>query len=408
MLKKMRWRFIASAMASFAAVTVILIIGINIINHIRIRNDEDRVIDMLTEYEQAIIITPDTEFPIIEDIPGAGGREAEFITRFFSVHYDSSGRVSVISRDHISSINSSTALEYSESVIIKGDERGYLNDYRYRITHTSTGVTVLFLNIANDRAYMSSLMWTSIIIGMIALALVFALIMLFSNRAIRPFIKNMERQKRFITDAGHELKTPITSISTSADILSMDDGDNEWIKNIQNQTSLLSKLVNELVMLSRFDEGNESYEKESFSLSEVAWEVSEPFAAIANAKGYSYSQDIQDGMTIKGNRHTISQLISIFLDNAIKYTNANGTIHFSAYKKHSKFYIDVMNSCVLPDIEDLNRLFDRFYRPDDSRSKKTGGSGIGLSVAQAIVELHGGKISASKVGDNKILFRAII
>ncbi len=408
MLKKMRWRFIASAMISFAAVTIALIIGINIINHVRTRNDEDQVIDMLTEYEQAIIVTPDTDFPIIGDIPGTGGREAEFITRFFSVHYDSSGKVSVISRDHISSINNTTALEYSENVIIKGVERGYYGEYRYRISRTSNGITVLFLNISNDKTYMSGLMRTSIIIGVIALALVFVLIMLLSKKAIRPFVKNVERQKRFITDAGHELKTPITSISTSADILSMDDEDNEWVKNIQNQTVRLSKLVNELVMLSRFDEGNDSYEKENFSLSEAAWEVSEPFVAIANAKGFSYSQDIEDGMIIKGNRHTIAQLISIFLDNAIKYTLPGGTIHFSVYKKHSKFYIDVMNSCEIPDIDDLNRLFDRFYRPDDSRSKKTGGTGIGLSVAQAIVELHGGKISVNKVGDNKILFRAIL
>lgn len=408
MLKKIRWRFIASAMASFAAVTVILIIGINIINHFRIRNDEDRVIDMLTEYEQAIIITPDTEFPLIDDIPGTGGQEAEFSTRFFSVHYDSSGRVSVISRDHIASVNSKTAVEYSENVIIGGNERGYYDEYRYRISHTSNGITVLFLNIANDRMYMSNLIWTSVFIGILGMSLVFVFILFFSNRAIRPFISNIERQKRFITDAGHELKTPITSISTSADILSMDDEENEWIKNIQYQAVRLSKLVNELVMLSRFDEGNQSYEKSVFSVSEAAWEVSEPFASIARAKKFSYSQDIEDDISLKGNRQLICQLISILLDNAIKYTSENGIIHFSIYKKHYKVHIEVMNSCIIPDIDDLNRLFDRFYRPDDSRSKKTGGSGIGLSVALAIVELHGGRISAHKISDNKILFRAII
>lgn len=408
MLKKIRWRFIASAMASFAAVTIIFIIGINIINHFRIRNDEDRVIDMLTEYEQAIIITPDVEFPLIDNIPGTGGQEAEFSTRFFSVHYDSSGRVSVISRDHIASINSKTAVEYSESVIIKGKERGYFDEYRYRISHTSNGITVLFLNITNDRTYMSNLIWTSVFIGILGMTLVFVLILTFSNRAIRPFISNIERQKRFITDAGHELKTPITSISTSADILSIDDEDNEWIKNIQNQTMRLSKLVNELVMLSRFDEGNPSYEKSIFSVSEAAWEISEPFAAIAKAKCLSYSQDIEENVLFKGSRQSICQLISILLDNAVKYTSEKGIIHFSIYKKHYKVYIEVMNSCIIPNIDDLNRLFDRFYRPDDSRSKKTGGSGIGLSVAQAIVELHGGRISVNKISDNKILFRAVI
>lgn len=408
MLKKIRRRFIVSAMAALGAVCLILIVSINCANFFRGEADEDRVIDMLIQYEQAMLTFPNTDFPALNDIPGTGGNEAEFSTRFFTVHYNSQSKVSVVSRDHIASVSYSDAVKYSNEVLSKGADRGYFKDYRYRISKTPDCITVLFLNISNDRSFRSSLLWTSIVIGLFGMGLVFVLLLLFSGKAIRPYVLNIERQKQFITDAGHELKTPITSISTSADILAMELEDNEWLENISKQTLRLGKLVNELVLLSRFDEGSPYQEKELFSISETAWEILQPFAARARAKGLSFSQDIEEGLSFRGNPSAIGQMLSVLLDNAVKYCSDGGSISFSLFKRRSKICIELLNSCTLPDIPDLNRLFDRFYRPDTSRSKETGGNGIGLSVAQAVVLSHGGSISAQAVGDRKILFKVLL
>ena len=149
-------------------------------------------------------------------------------------------------------------------------------------------------------------------------------------------------------------------------------------------------------------------EKAVFSFSEAAWETSEPFSAIAKAKGKQYTEHIEDHLEYTGARSSIQQMISILLDNAVRYSGEGGEIWLEIYRRHSNIYIEVLNTCSLPEGTDINRLFDRFYRPDESRSVNSGGAGIGLSVAQAIAEAHGGKITVKCTGREKILFRVIL
>ena len=238
--------------------------------------------------------------------------------------------------------------------------------------------------------------------------LVFILVVFFSQYAIKPYVKNIERQKRFITDASHELKTPITSIATSADIAAMEYEGDEWISNIRKQTARLARLVNELVALSRLDEEMPFPEKNWFSLSDAAWEAAEPFGVLAKAKGKKYFQEIEEGMALYGDRDSIQQMISILLDNGIKYSGECGEVHLYIYHRRRKIYIEVSNTCDLPDISGLDRLFDRFYRLDASRSSHSGGSGIGLSMARAIAEAHGGRIGVESEGGKSICFQVVL
>nr|WP_300816508.1 ATP-binding protein [uncultured Acetatifactor sp.] len=406
MLKKMQRRFILAAMAAFGTVMAVLLAGINLVNFCRITSAQDEMAANLLSREQRAFHRPEAPLPPMPDMPG--GPEAEFTTRFFAAHCDPAGRVLFIARDHISSIDEDVAREYTERILSEGKTKGYYKEYRYLVSRDDRGIAVLFLNVADSLQFMRSLFIVSLGTGAGSLALVFLLVLFFSRYAIRPFAENIKRQKRFITDAGHELKTPIASITASADIAAMEHEGDEWIANIRKQTLRLGRLVNDLVALSRLDEETPFPEKNDFSLSETAWEAAEPFGALAGARGKRFSQHIEEGLMLHGDRDSLRRLISILLDNAVRHSDEGGEIRMDIYRRRGRAYIEVENSCNLPQIPDLNRLFDRFYRVDESRSARTGGTGIGLSMAQAITQAHGGRIEARQPDGKHILLRAVL
>ena len=422
MQKKMRRRFVLAAMAAFGSVTLLLAAGINLMNYFQTTASQDALTAELLRYEQEMtrrregrsyengeppsepsLPPPQPEPPL----PGRGP-EAEFTTRFFTVYCDEEGDVLHMSRDHIRSVDGQTAQAYAKAVLASGRGQGYYEGYRFRVSAEEEGIAVLFLNAAGELHFMQSLLLASAAIGIASLAVVFALVAVFSRYAIRPYARNIERQKRFITDAGHELKTPLASIVTSADIAASEHEGDEWIKNIQKQALRLTRLVNDLVALSRLDEEAPFPEKSVFSLTEAAWEAAEPFAVRARALGKSYEQEIEDGITVCADQGALKQLISILLDNAVRYTQEGGTIRFTVCRRRGRACMEVANTCRLPDISQLDRLFDRFYRMDESRAAHSGGTGIGLSMAQAIVQAGGGRISVESADGESICFRVIL
>lgn len=407
MLKKIQRRFILAAMAAFGTVMLLIIAGINLANYYRTTSMQDRLVEALFSHEQNVPAKPRAPRPPVGDMPGRDP-EAAFMTRFFTVHCDTDGRVREVLRDYISSVDEETAKTYAQDVLSKGRERGYYKDYRYLVSRSENGISVLFLNTAIQMQSMRSLFWVSLLTGVGSLLLVFVLVVLFSRRAIRPYMKNIERQKQFITDAGHELKTPITSIATSADIAAMEHEGDEWIENIRKQAARLTKLVGDMVVLSRLDEETPFPEKSRFSVSEAAWETAEPFAVLAKAKEKNFSQSIEDNISFLGDRSAIQRMISILLDNAVRYSDDGGEIQMRIYHRRGKVCIEVSNTCDLPEVSDLDRLFDRFYRLDESRSAETGGTGIGLSMVRAIAETHGGRAAVESADGKEICFRVVL
>lgn len=193
-----------------------------------------------------------------------------------------------IDQDFIASVSEDDAASYAEKALAHGKEHGYQNGYRYLVQHSDDGTLVIFLNSERELQTIRSLLLITAAIAIICLLVVFVLVLIFSRRALRPYVRNMEAQKQFITNASHELKTPLTSISTSADVLAMEYEQDEWVENIQIQTARMSKLISNLVTLSRLDEENPFPEKQEFSLSDAVWEASEPFTATARARGKEY------------------------------------------------------------------------------------------------------------------------
>lgn len=406
MLKKMQRRFILAAMAAVSTVMLLIIVGINAVNYDRTTSMQDHLAAKLLLHEKADAVQPAPP-PPVGKIPGKNP-EAAFMTRFFTVHCNADGSVKEVLRDYISSVDEETAKAYAQTVLSRGRRKGYYKDYRYLVSRSDNGISILFLNAAIQVQSMRTLFVVSLTIGVCSLLMVFFLILVFSGRAVRPYLKNIEQQKRFITDAGHELKTPITSIATSADIAAMEHEGDEWIENIRRQAARLTKLVGDMVALSRLDEETPFPEKSRFSLSEAAWEIAEPFSHLAKAKGKLYSQNIEEDLMLLGDRDAIQRMISILLDNAVRYSDDGGEIQMQIYRKRGKACIEVTNTCDLPDVCDLDRLFDRFYRLDESRSAATGGTGIGLSMVRAIAETHGGKATVQSEGGSKICFRVVL
>ena len=407
MLKKMRWRFIGAAMAAFTAVVLTLLCFVNLWNYVSVTRQQDETLSRLMEVEdQKAPFSPERGKPPFDDWAHFSP-EVQYSLRFFSVHYAPDGSLLRVNQDFIASISESDAEQYAQTALASGKSKGYENGYRYLVSPSERETVVLFLNSERELQTIRSLLWITLAIAVGSLLVVFGLVVIFSRRAIMPYLKNMEAQKQFITNASHELKTPLTAISTSADVLAMEHEDDEWVRNIQLQAGRLSKLIGNLVTLSRLDEENPFPVRTEFSLSDALWEISEPFGSVSQAKGKAYTQNIADGLSMIGDRAAIQQMVSVLLDNALKYSSDGGSICLAARRSGKRVEITVSNTVDAAQNTDTARLFDRFYRADESHSNAISGTGIGLSIARATVEAHGGKISARRSGDT-IMFQVLL
>lgn len=414
MLKKLRRRFVLSAVAAVSAVLLILICGIIVWNYIVTTNRMDATIYTFVSHEGAPPAPKETEPDKPQDNSGhnSGDRffgspspEMKYMMRYFSVTF-TDGEIASTNTDFVKSITQEQAQEYARQVYDSGKERGFCGEYRYMATNDGSETTVVFLNVSPELSYMTTLLLVSSAVGVICLAAVTVLVAVFSKRAIAPYVRNIEQQKRFITAAGHELKTPITAISASADVLDMEIPGNEWVENIQKQAVRLSGLTAELVELSRLSEEQPFPERAEFSLSDAAWEIAEAFSFSAKVAGKRFSQEIEDDVTVFGDMSAFQKLTSILLDNALKYSDENGEIRLTVKRRGRRAEITVFNTCAHVDRNEIPHFFERFYRSDKSRSSP--GNGLGLAAAREIAEAHGGRITAKTSNERDITFRVLV
>lgn len=260
----------------------------------------------------------------------------------------------------------------------------------------------IFLDSYQELHAVVTLAWMSLAAAAVCVALVYVMIVLCSRRAIAPVIQASERQKQFITDASHELKTPITVIATSLKVLEMEVGQQKWIDKTENQTEKLT----ELVTLSRMDEESSPLQMADFPVSDALAEMAESFRGFAASAGHTLDVRVTPGLTYCGDEYAIRQLVSILLDNAVKYAAPDTPIVFSLEKGRRGVVIRTENQCDALDTAALGRLFDRFYCADPARSAETGGFGIGLSIARSIAEGHRGTIRAESPDGRTIVFTA--
>lgn len=331
--------------------------------------------------------------------------ETRFSTRYFTVWLNSKGEVTKIDIESIAAIDEKEAIDYAKSAVNDSEPRGWISNYRYKVSSPKGDVEVVFVDgTMNKAAFVQSTMSSAIVLICCAL-LVMMIIILLSKRVVRPIAESYEKQKQFITDANHELKTPLTLILANVDLVEAEIGDNEWLNDIRAEGNRMTGLVNQLVALSRMDEEKQSLNISELALDNIVSDISAEFQPLAEKKGKLLSTLVSSDVSINGDEVLIRRLVSILLDNAVKYCDAGGEICISL-SGGRRTVLTVENTYKDVECVALDKLFDRFYRADKAR-KFTGGYGIGLSIAKAVVENHRGEICAYKKDSTHIGFRVI-
>ena len=392
MIRKLKIKFTVLAMTAIGILLVVIVTATNVANYSDVVDEADGILSILTQNKGAF---PDFAGNNGDFLPPNMSPEIPFESRYFSVSLDSDFSVIRTDTSRIRSIDTEEAGALAEKAVNNGKSSGFIGDYRYATTLEHNGYRVVFLDCGRKLEAYNSFLYTSILMAVGGLLIAFAFIFFFAGRIIKPIAESYDKQKRFITDAGHEIKTPLTIINANIDLLEEEYGSNEGFSDIAQQTERLRTLTNDLVMLARMEEAENTMPKIDFPISEVVSEAVAPFKNVALQQGKEFVCSVQPMLTLNGNAKAITQLVNIMMDNALKYSPVGGTVVFDLIKQNRTIYIHTFNTTDTHiDKHQTEQVFERFYRSDASRNSETGGSGIGLSVAQAIVNAHGGKIQA--------------
>lgn len=392
MIRKLKIKFIALALTALFVLLAATVTGMNLLNYTAVVDEADTTLFLLSQNQGTF---PDYYGGPTDWLPPGMSPEAPYEARYFSVVVSNSGDVICAETSRIFAIDSETASQYAKNVAQKNSSHGFLGDYRYISTSEVIGIRITFLDCGRELDLYRDFVAFSIGMSLLGYAITAVAVCFFAGKFIRPVSESYEKQKRFITDAGHEIKTPLTIISANVDVLKMDMGENECLEDIGKQTKRLAGLTNDLVYLARMEESQDSLQMVEFPISEIILDTTASFQTLAQTQDKELSYQVQPMLAMRGNDKAISQLVSILLDNALKYSPKGSCVLLSLERQGRKLILTVSNCAVTPLTEEnLRHVFDRFYRADPSRNSETGGHGIGLSMAHAIVAAHDGKISA--------------
>lgn len=281
--------------------------------------------------------------------------------------------------------------------------------WAYQVKPLSGGYRIAFLNISSQQAILSSLVYTFLLVALVMLVLIYWISRFFANKSIKPVKEAFDKQRQFIADASHELKTPLAVINTNIDAL-LSNGEesihkqSKWLHYIKSESERMSKLTNDLLYLTQVDYSDMKLIFTDFNLSEAVENVILTMEAVIFEHHLSLNYDVEPGLIINGNIEEVREVVLILLDNALKYASENGSIQLSLKKRHNDVVLSVTNTGEGISEEHLGKIFDRFYRTDKSRSRQLGGYGLGLAIAKAIIEQHKGKIYAKSVINDKTTF----
>lgn len=327
-------------------------------------------------------------------------------SRYFIVTRSIRDSSSSCDLSHSVHVTKEEAYSYASEVLSESTEKGYKDEWRYGVEKTKESIKIVFLSRALQLESFKSYAFSLAIISLAGILLMTLFAVAVSKKVVSPLVRNREKQKEFITSASHNLKTPLTVISADAQLLEMESGSNEWLDDIIRETKKMTEMTQRLVFLSKAEEQSEESVMIEFPISDVSEEIALSFRAVAKESERTYSYNIAEGISFRGDENAFRELMTALLDNAFKYSDEKGSVSLSLSRKGRYVSLIVENTAPESALKSVEHFTKRFYRSDTS--DRTKGFGIGLSVAEAVCRKHSGKLLVERSGNNSIKITALL
>lgn len=412
MFKKLRNRFLIVNLVTISVMMLVAFISIYIITYRDVQNDIDMELHKITdsyrkspgnsEQSHPIGVNPSSQ-PMNKEPKDNGDKRPERSVSFMMQTDKNWNLIATTSYFDMDSEFYDAALKEAETM---NKDTGQFNldgsHWIFTVQPMNEGFMLVFLDITAQQKILTNLIYTFAVVGLAMLIILYFTSRFFANRSITPVKEAFDKQKQFIADASHELKTPLTIISTNADVLLSNSDDtihnqSKWLHYIKSETERMTSLTNDLLYLTEMDDYRSTMLFSKFNMSDAVENIILTMEAVIFEKQVSLHYDIEPHLTVQGNSEQIKQVVMILLDNAVKYTNSKGSITLTLKKQNHDVILSVTNTGEGIAGEHLTRIFDRFYRTDASRARKQGGYGLGLAIAKSIIDQHKGKIYAKSV-----------
>ena len=405
MFKQLQKSFVKSAMLSFTAVLLVVLVAVNVVNYRQTVNQVDQLGTMLVNNDGTFPDAPEggmgpKEHPEHGMPKGMEFRKDDQMATRYAVVRVANGTVQSVDRTHLVSLDEEALKELGLRIAQGTSTKGWEGSLRYQVAKTDAGTMVVLVDANKETQQISRLMMVTGAVFVLCLAVVYVLVRLVSKRAIRPFVENVERQQQFIANASHEIKTPLAVLSANTDLLAMMGTEAKFVDSNKRQIKRLNSLVEQMLILSRYDEGEAAATKEEVDLVAVTKTIVEEILPVLNEKGLQVEFTGEAQTIITTNKSAMKELIRILLDNAMKYTVGEPVITVEAKRNQ----LAIENETEPMTKEQVSQIFDRFYRVDSSRNRTTGGSGLGLSIAQKIAETNDVQLTAELTSETQIRF----
>ena len=419
-IKRLKNKFIMTAMISFFIVMTFIAGCIYAFNALMTRSqikdniryivENDGVLPMQYESiesentpESQVTIADKSDF--IAQLEKLFGVESGYIsdefyysTRYFAVTFNENKDVERVITSHTAAVESSQAVTYANTVMNRWFRFGSYDDYYYMVADRDNGGTIVVVLDCSTQISINRrlVLLACVLIGLGMIISTFV-IRAWAGKIIEPEIKNAELQKSFITNASHELKTPLAVIKANTEMLEMMGTENEWTSSTMRQVDRLTGLIQNLVLVTRASEKDSKEERVDTDFTAIVKDTSKSFEAVATADGKTMELSIAENVSMLAHEGDIRQIATLLIDNAIKYCDAGGkiTVGLGKDKKHKNIYLRVSNSYKNGGDVDYKKFFDRFYRGDQAHNIDKEGYGVGLSIAQGLMERYHGDIKVS-------------
>ena len=379
MIRKLQIQITAILMAILSSVTIGILVAVNIVNYNASQQEAFHYLNEVASSGEMLIASEENS--------------SLFSYRFFRVFIDMYGNAFKSVSENNAMYTDEQLAALATKVLIRGKNSGAIDHMLYTVKDESYGKLIVFMDNRITEANIRAVGLYSLIFGSMGLFLLFCMVLFLAKWLTKPIEEAFHKQKIFVSDVSHELKTPLAVITANADTLESEIGESKWLGYIKNEAYKMSGLVNNMLTLTRMETTENKLSFQRFDLTETVRGAVMPFESIAYEKQVDLSVSLQESIFLSGNQEQLGRVAAILTDNAVKYTEPGGKISVLLQQNRGKTILQVSNTGPEIPYADRKKIFDRFYRVDKARSRENGSYGLGLSIAKTIVSAHHGTIS---------------